>query len=143
MKTRIITIFILILFLFGVGSVVNMEADAKGSPVIVLSEKNYKSEVLDEKGIVLVEFWAPWCGPCRKMAPMLKKYAEDNIGKVKVGKMNAEMYKRFVLKQGVEMLPTLIVYKDGVETGRAVGALNRDELDEFVYSKTITDPAVQ
>lgn len=123
------------LLVCGLGAVNHREGEAEGSPIVTLTQKNYEQET--SAGVVLVDMWAPWCGPCRKMAPDIKAIAEENESKIKVGKMNVENYKRFAIKLGVEMLPTVIVYKDGVEKERAVGRLSKADLQALVDKYTV------
>ena len=81
-----------------------------------LSEENLKN-----KGLVLVDFWAEWCGPCRMLAPTVEELAVELKGQVTVGKLNIDDYTDFAIGLGVMSIPTLILFKDGVEVGRLVG----------------------
>lgn len=95
---------------------------------IELNESNFDSEIISEKP-VLVDFWAPWCGPCRAQAPILEKLDTD---KVKVCKVNVD--ENFGLSQRFEIvsIPTLIVFKDGKIHKKAVGLRNLSELNELI-----------
>nr|WP_297165815.1 thioredoxin family protein [uncultured Dysgonomonas sp.] len=92
--------------------------------IITLTAKSYEQEV--SKGLVLVDYWAVWCGPCRKMEPVLKQIAEETD--VKVGKLNVDDYKAFVRTKNVPTIPTMIIYKDGKEVQRLVGVYSKDEV---------------
>lgn len=96
------------------------------SPVVTLSSSNYASET--SKGLVLVDFWAAWCGPCRKMAPMLDEISQEYKGKVKIGKLNVDNFKQFSIDNGIQALPTIVVYKDGKEVDRIMGLVPKDKL---------------
>lgn len=96
--------------------------------VVNLSAKSYEKEIAE--GIVLVEYWAPWCGPCRKLAPILKQISEETV--VKVGKLNVDHHKAFVKKQNINIVPTMIIYKDGIEKERLNGSYTKDELMEIL-----------
>ncbi|MDL2215237.1 thioredoxin family protein [Dysgonomonas sp. OttesenSCG-928-M03] len=92
--------------------------------IITLSAKNYEKET--NKGIVLVDYWATWCGPCKKMEPILKEIANQTI--IKVAKLNVDDYKTFVKTQKVGIIPTMIIYKDGIEVERLTGTYTKEEL---------------
>lgn len=113
-------------FVMGVSAKGKTESD-KGK-VVVLSAKSYESEVAS--GLVLVDFWAAWCGPCRRLEPMLKSLVVDND--LKVGKLNVDNYKAFVRGKGVSKLPTLLLYKDGKEVERLTGLYSKEELQEIL-----------
>ena len=81
-----------------------------------LSEENLKN-----KGLVLVDFWAEWCGPCRMLAPTVEELAVELKGQVTVGKLNIDDDTDFAIGLGVMSIPTLILFKDGAEVGRLVG----------------------
>ncbi len=80
------------------------------------------------KGVVLVDFWAPWCGPCKMMGPILEEVAQKVTGSVKVGKINVDENTAAASEYGVQSIPTLIIFKDGNEVDRAVGVCAEDEL---------------
>lgn len=92
--------------------------------IITLTAKSYEQDV--SKGLVLVDYWAVWCGPCRKMEPVLKQIAAETD--VKVGKLNVDDYKAFVRTKNVPTIPTMIIYKEGKEVQRLVGVYTKDEI---------------
>lgn len=87
-----------------------------------LTDDNFDSEVLKADVPVLVDFWAPWCMPCRQIAPLIDELAEDNQGKVKVGKVNIDEHGDTAMKYNVSSIPTLMVFKGGEVAERFVGA---------------------
>lgn len=100
------------------------------SPIVTLSASNYSTETA--KGLVFVDFWAAWCGPCRRMAPILDEIAKEHKDSVKIGKVNVDNYKKFSIDLGVKVLPTIIVYKDGKEITRIKGLVSKDDLVEII-----------
>lgn len=98
--------------------------DTPNSPKIkVLNNKNFKP--LIRSGITLVDFWAPWCGPCKMMAPILNEVAESAGDGVAVGKVNVDHNQPLSNKYKVRNIPTLVMFKDGKEINRYVGVKNK------------------
>ena len=93
-----------------------------------VSDSNFELEVVKADGPVLVDFWAPWCGPCKMIAPVLEKLAERFDGKVKICKVNTDESPETPGKLGITGIPTLIVFKGGVELERIVGFKTEPEL---------------
>ena len=85
----------------------------------VLDNKNFKNVIA--RGVVLVDFWAPWCGPCQTIAPVLNEIAETESEKVTVAKVNVDNQQQIASKLKVKSIPTLVMFKDGKEINRFVG----------------------
>ncbi len=99
-----------------------------GNNVVVITDANFKTEVLEAKGSVLVDFWASWCGPCKMIGPVIEELANDYQGKAKIGKMNVDENGKTAQEFGVMSIPTIILFKDGKEVNRMVGFMPKANL---------------
>lgn len=100
--------------------------------VINLSEENFEKEALNSEKIVLIDFWASWCGPCRMMSPVVDEIAEEMQEKVKVCKVNIDEQNKLAVKYNVMSIPTFVVLKNGNEVGRSVGVQDKEELKNML-----------
>jgi thioredoxin 1 len=105
-----------------------------GANVLELTDTNFQSEVLNSNEPVLVDFWAPWCGPCRKIAPMIDELASEYSGSVRVGKVNIDDNQQAAMQYGIEAIPTLIVFKGGKPVQRFQGIPAKARLQEALDS---------
>ena len=86
------------------------------------------NDLLNEDAPVLVDFWAPWCGPCRTLSPIVDEIADDLAGQIKVAKCNVDENHDIAMKYGVMSIPTLVLLKGGQEIARTVGAMPKAKL---------------
>ncbi len=98
------------------------------STLMEVNESSFKAEVLDAAGKVLVDFWAPWCGPCKKQGPILEKLASVGEIKAKIVKLNTDDNPDITTKYGVQSIPTLIIFEKGAEKERMVGTQHENVL---------------
>ena len=96
-----------------------------------INRKNFQEEVLNSEKPVLLDFWAPWCGPCRMVVPIIEEIAEENED-IKVGKINVDEQSELAHQFNVMSIPTLVVIKNGQEVNRSVGAKSKEEILEMI-----------
>ena len=87
---------------------------------VELTDDNFEASVAE--GVSLVDFWAPWCGPCRMIAPIIEELAEDFEGKATIAKVNTDEEQNVAVKYGIRSIPTLLIFKDGEVVDQMVGA---------------------
>lgn len=129
-NVKFLFLFFFLIFPLVVFSEIKVEANKAEGSIVTLSASNFKNEIA--KGLVMVDFWAPWCAPCRKLEPILKEVV-STIG-VKLGKLNVDTYKNLAIQSNVSRLPTIILYKDGREVKRLVGLYSKEEIIEIIKS---------
>jgi thioredoxin 1 len=95
-------------------------------------DNNFDSEVLKATGPVLVDFWAPWCGPCRQIAPVIEQLAGENQGAIKIGKLNVDNAPHAAQNYGVSSIPTLMIFKNGEVVDRFVGVQPKSRLQQAI-----------
>lgn len=99
---------------------------------ITITNANFESEVLKSDIPVIVDFWATWCGPCRMIAPILAEIAEENAGRIKVGKVNVDEQMELAVKFGIQSIPTLLVFQNGELVNKSVGVLPKAKIEALI-----------
>ncbi len=97
-----------------------------------LTDSNFKTEVLDSDQLVMVDFWAVWCGPCRIVGPIVEELARDYEGKIKVGKLDVDHNPKTAIDFGIRNIPTILFFKNGEVVDKQVGAVPRSVLEKKI-----------
>lgn len=104
---------------------------------INIDQNNIQSEVMNSDKPVLLDFWAPWCGPCRAVGPIIDELAKEYEGKVRVVKMNVDENPATPTKFGIRAIPTLVVFKNGETVEQITGAVTKAAMKELLDSKVL------
>ncbi len=96
------------------------------------SDTNFDQEVLKSSDLVFVDFWAPWCGPCQMMGPIVESLAKEMEGKVKIGKLNVDENPNVAGQFNVMSIPTFLLFKNGEVIDQVVGGVQKEKLKEMI-----------
>lgn len=100
--------------------------------IVEVNSENFENEVLKSEIPVLVDFWAPWCGPCKMLSPIIDEIAEERAGALKVAKVNVDTAPDLAAKFGIASIPCLLVFKDGEVLTSSVGYTTKDKIEEML-----------
>jgi thioredoxin 1 len=104
---------------------------------IQVTDSAFETEVLKCDLPVLVDFWAPWCGPCRALGPVIDELANEYTGQIKIAKMNVDENPNTPGKYGIRAIPTLILFKNGEVLDQVTGAVSKSSIKEMISSKAL------
>lgn len=97
------------------------------------TDANFDTDVLQSADAVLVDFWAPWCGPCQMMGPIIEELANENSNKkIKIGKLNVDENPSIAGKYNVMSIPTFLIFKDGKQIDQLTGGLQKEKIQELI-----------
>lgn len=99
---------------------------------VEVTDQTFGREVLQQPGPLVLDCWAPWCGPCRSVAPVLDQLAKEYAGRVKIAKLNTDQNQRTSANYSIQSIPTLLFFKDGKLVNRQVGALPKREIERLI-----------
>jgi len=102
--------------------------------VVEVTDRSFGEEVLSFAGPVLVDCWAPWCGPCRMVAPVLEQLAAEYAGRLKITKLNVDDNPMTASSYGIQSIPTMLLFKNGNQVTKLVGALPKAEIERHLRS---------
>jgi thioredoxin 1 len=111
---------------------VNAQWEVDMAEMTIVTDSSFETEVIRSSEPVVVDFWAEWCGPCRRIAPALEELAFDLQGKVKFVALNVDENPRATSQYGVRSIPTLIIFKGGKSVGTKVGGAPKSELSRWI-----------
>ena len=117
-------------------SISSTTTEKEAAMEITLTKTNFETEVLKSDKPVLVDFWAPWCGPCRMLAPVLAEVAVEKGDKIKVGKVNVDEEPDLAAQYGISGIPAMLLFKNGKVAATSVGFKPKPELEAFVEANS-------
>jgi len=103
-----------------------------GAATVAVNDSSFETEIAGHKGVAVVDFWATWCGPCRMIAPALDELATELAGKVKIAKVDVDEAPETASNFGIRSIPCLVMFKDGKEADRVVGAQSKAQLKTWM-----------
>jgi len=103
-----------------------------GQNIREITDANFQSEIVENTGVSMVDFWAEWCGPCRLIAPFVEQIADEYSGRVTVGKLDVDSNQRTAAQFNVRSIPTVLFFKDGQVVDQVIGAVPKQALERKI-----------
>lgn len=101
---------------------------------VEITDQSFEKEIIQHPGVVLLDCWAPWCGPCKAVAPVLEQLAKEYAGKVKIAKLNTDQNPQTASRFSIRSIPTMILFKNGQVVDTLIGALPKTEIEKHLVS---------
>ena len=105
------------------------------SNIIETDDSNFESEVLKSDIPVIVDFWAPWCGPCKAIAPILEQISDEQGDKIKIVKVNVDANQKYAAEFAIRSIPTLLIFNKGELKNQIVGSIPKAEIEKFIMEE--------
>ena len=105
------------------------------SNIIETDDSNFESEVLKSDIPVIVDFWAPWCGPCKAIAPILEQISDEQGDKIKIVKVNVDDNQKYAADFGIRSIPTVLIFNKGELKNQIVGSIPKAEIEKFIMEE--------
>ena len=105
------------------------------SNIIETDDSNFESEVLKSDIPVIVDFWAPWCGPCKAIAPILEQISDEQGDKIKIVKVNVDDNQKYAADFGIRSIPTLLIFNKGELKNQIVGSIPKAKIEKFIMEE--------
>ncbi len=109
--------------------------ESEAPETIHLTERNFDEALAANQGLIMVDFWAEWCGPCRAIAPVLEELAEGSEGRLTLMKVNVDENHGLAARHGIQSIPTILFFKEGAVVDRVVGAASKAVLQNIVNAR--------
>ena len=101
-------------------------------PTVNVTDENFEKEVLQSKKTVLLDFWAPWCSPCRQISPILEQISDEMANQITVGKLNIDKEINSGVKYGIKSIPTMLIFKEGALKSQKIGATGKSDIISWI-----------
>ena len=119
-----------------------MESQIKSKSVMYITTKSWDSDILESDLLVFVDFWSEWCDSCRMITPAIEQLAEVMNGRLKVAKINVDENQEIAMRYGIRSIPSLILFKDGKEIARTIGAASKERYQKFVEESLLNSQSI-